>query len=406
MYQNRKLVATALALALAPSAAGQDVYGWGRNLDGEIGDGGFSDQSLPVAVSVPSGEVVAVACGTFHSLALLSDGTMLAWGRNTEGQLGDGSNNPSEVPVAVTGLSGVTAIAAGAEFSLALLDDNTVRAWGANGDGQLGNGTNFASNVPVAVTGLSDATAIAAGDRHALAVRANGTIATWGDNTAGQLGNGTDFDANVPVAVTGIASALEVAGGSLHSLARVVGNTVLAWGANGDGQLGDGTTDPSSTPVSVSGLVDALEIAAGSEHSLARRSGGALSAWGSNSSGQLGINDDATAFSSTPVAVVGLSDVVAIDGGIDASYAVGSDGIVRGWGSGDNGRLGNGLDVERFAPTAVPTLTGAAAIDGSQHALCLVASTGCPADIAPDGGDGVVNVTDLLFMLGSWGACP
>jgi hypothetical protein len=104
-------------------------------------------------VSALSG-ITAIAGGGFHSLALKNDGTVWAWGANAQGQLGNGTNTDSNVPVQVSTLSGITAIAGGAYHSLALKNDGTVWAWGYNGTGQLGNGNNTDSNVPVQVTGL------------------------------------------------------------------------------------------------------------------------------------------------------------------------------------------------------------------------------------------------------------
>ncbi len=114
----------------------------------------------------------------------------MAWGANAAGQLGDGNNTSSSVPVAVSGLSNVTAIAAGGEFSLALLSNGHVMAWGQGEEGKLGNGNINNSNVPVEVTGLSEVTAIAAGSKHALALLSSGRVEAWGSNKKGQLGNG------------------------------------------------------------------------------------------------------------------------------------------------------------------------------------------------------------------------
>jgi alpha-tubulin suppressor-like RCC1 family protein len=131
---------------------------WGYNGDGELGNGTAIDSHVPVAVNGLGG-VVAIAGGYFHSLALRSDGTVMAWGSNSSGQLGNGNTTNSSAPVAVTALngaalSGVTAIAAGSEHTLALMSYGTVMAWGRNDQGQLGNGTTTNSSAPAAVIGL------------------------------------------------------------------------------------------------------------------------------------------------------------------------------------------------------------------------------------------------------------
>ena len=125
---------------------------WGENGLGQLGDGTITNSDEPVAVSGLS-EVTAIAAGFADNLALLSNGTVMAWGNNQHGQLGDGTTDGVQTtyPVAVSGLSEVTAIAASGDHSLALLRNGTVMAWGQNGNGQLGDGTTTASDEPVAV---------------------------------------------------------------------------------------------------------------------------------------------------------------------------------------------------------------------------------------------------------------
>ena len=145
----------------------------------------------------------------------------MAWGENSDGELGDGvAGKPSNVPVPVSGLSGVTAIAAGAEHSLALLSDGTVMAWGEQQSGQLGDGPSEDSDVPVPVSGLSRVTAIAAGGTGSLALLSNGTVMAWGGNSLGELGDGSEGAASdVPVAVSGLSGVTAIASGGNHSLA-------------------------------------------------------------------------------------------------------------------------------------------------------------------------------------------
>src|SRR5262249_36165860 len=122
----------------------------------------------------------------------------------------------------------------------------TVRAWGFNSTGQLGDGTNTDSNVPVTVSGLTNVVGVAAGRYHSLAVKEDGTGWAWGDNSSGQLGTSTN--SNLPGAVSGLTNMVAVAGGAFHSLALKADRTVWAWGQNGSGQLGNGTNTNSYLP--------------------------------------------------------------------------------------------------------------------------------------------------------------
>jgi hypothetical protein len=227
------------------------VWAWGYNNYGQLGNGTYSNSNVPVQVSGLTG-VTAIAWGWWHSLALKNDGTVWAWGYNKQGQLGDGTKTDSNVPVQVSGLTGVTAIAGSWKHSLALKNDGTVWAWGYNGDGQLGNGTNTNSNVPVQVSGLAGITAIAGGYQHSLALKNDGTVWAWGYNGDGQLGNGTNTNSNVPVPVSGLTGITAIAGGGYHSLALKSDGAVWAWGENYSGQLGNGAWgDNSNFPVQV-----------------------------------------------------------------------------------------------------------------------------------------------------------
>jgi alpha-tubulin suppressor-like RCC1 family protein len=157
--------------------------------------------------------VVDISSGPYHSVAAKSDGTAWAWGANTSGQLGDGSQINRLAPIQVPGLNGVTKVAAAGGFdgfngighALALKSDGTVSAWGRNTDGQLGDGTLTQRLSPVAVTGLTGAIAIAASQFHSLALKSDGTVWAWGNNSVGQLGDGTLINRTAPVAVTGLA---------------------------------------------------------------------------------------------------------------------------------------------------------------------------------------------------------
>ena len=355
---------------------------WGDNDFGQLGDGTTNDSSTPVAVSgidgvtakataISVGGYSTDAGGGYYSCALLSNGAVKCWGYNEWGELGDGTTTDSSIPVAVSGIDGVTvkatAVGAGSYHSCALLSSGAVKCWGANGGGELGNNTRTDSSTPVAVSGIdgvtAKATAISVGGYHSCAVLDTGAVKCWGYNDDGELGNNTRTNSSTPVAVSGIdgvtVKATAISAGEYHSCAVLDTGAVKCWGANYSGQLGDGTTNDSSTPVAVSGIngvmVKATAVSAGGNHSCAVLDTGAVKCWGANYSGQLGNNT--TTSSSTPVAVSGIDGVTAkataIDAGEDDSCALLSNGVVKCWGANYFGQLGDGSTNERLTPVSV-----------------------------------------------------
>jgi alpha-tubulin suppressor-like RCC1 family protein len=259
------------------------VRAWGFNYYGQVGNGASGNNVLaPVQVVGLTG-VVAIASGNGGntSYALKADGTVWAWGYDGLGQLGNGTSNETAHPrpVEVSNLSGAVAIGAGSEHALAVLSDGTVRAWGSNQYGQLGARTSTScsvyhypcSTVPVQVTNLAGVSAVAGGGNFSLALKSDGSVWGWGQNDVGQLANGTTTSSGGVTTPTRahLQSIIAIAAGDQHTLALKSDGTVWAAGSNSWGQLGTGTFTGSSNPVRVVNLSGAVSIAAGLDHSLA-----------------------------------------------------------------------------------------------------------------------------------------
>jgi alpha-tubulin suppressor-like RCC1 family protein/PKD repeat protein len=250
--------------------ADNTVWTWGVNDNGQLGDGTTTERDAPGQLSGLTG-ITAIAAGAHHSLALKSNGTIWGWGLNDNGQLGDGTTTERETPVQVSGLTGVIiAIAAGEKHSLALMGDGTVWAWGNNDNGQLGDGTLAERHAPVKVASLAAITAIAAGNLHSLALTGDGAVWSWGDNEFGQLGDGTTDDRSTPVSVSSLSGIVTaIAGGDSYTFVLKASGTAWMWGNNGNGQLGDGSTTDRYTPLPVYGLSEVTAIAGKGYHALA-----------------------------------------------------------------------------------------------------------------------------------------
>lgn len=372
---------------------------WGDNVYRQLGDGfkeTFSDQPVPVTGLK---FVTAVAAGGRHSLALLADGTVAAWGANGLGQLGNASTTESSVPVAVQGLSGVTAIAAGGSHSLALLANGTVMAWGDNEGGQLGIGSNVEQvQAPVAVKELKGVKAISAGTNFSLALLTNGTVMAWGENESGQLGTGKYTSTNAPVPVKTLKGVSAISAGGEFSLALLTNGTVQAWGNDERGQLGNVTVEEpnSKVAVPVETLAGVTAIAAGADHGLALLGGGTVKAWGDDAFGELG-SGTVKPFSVTPVAVSGLSGATMISAGTHDSAALLGSGSIMTWGTNTSGVLGDGVSGTASAvPVTVVGLTKAVSVSaGRTHMLAYGEPIPTVTSVSPNVGPttGATTVT-------------
>jgi alpha-tubulin suppressor-like RCC1 family protein len=314
--------------AAAPAGSG---LAWGSNGAGQLGNGTDTDSNVPVPVALPAGTTItAIAGGRTYSLALTSTGTVLAWGSNNDGQLGNPAFTRSSVPVPVRLPAGttITGIAAGGDHSLAVTSTGTVLAWGSNSAGQVGNGNYRDQLAPVRVNlpAGTTITAIAAGTVHSLAVTSTGTGLAWGSNRVGQLGNGTNTDRNrpVPVNLPAGTTITAIAAGVDHSLAVTSTGTALAWGNNEFGELGNGSDTNSNLPVPVNlpAGTTITAIAAGSYHSLAVTTTGTVLAWGNNSAGQVGNGSNTNSNLPIPVNLPAGTTITAIAAGFQHSLAI------------------------------------------------------------------------------------
>ncbi|MEM6292530.1 MAG: hypothetical protein AAGA54_14745 [Myxococcota bacterium] len=344
---------------LVPLAPGPGDY----TLTAADADGNEGSTSVPVHF----GHRVSVGNS---QAAYLREGTLYTWGRNELGQLGNGTllgsawgDDPSTADLPLRyelDTDGLISVVTRQTFMVALRDDGSVLTWGDNESGQLGqaapadcgnSGTIPCLRVPTEVPGISNAIAIGAGFDHTLVLLDDGSVLSFGSNEYGQLGDAAAGPSRMdPAAVPGLEDVVQVAAGSDVSYAVLLDGSVYAWGENDRGQLGQGTTDGDAhpTPTVVDGVEDVLQVAAANTTAFALLGNGTVLAWGRNHAGQAGVGDDSGDDVLAPTAVVvesgdPLENVVSISGDGFVGMALTHDGTVYAWGLGALGQLGQGF---------------------------------------------------------------
>jgi len=369
------------SLVIKPNGS---LWAWGTNYFGELGDGTTTDTTSPVQVVDQSGvgldAIVAVDSGTEFSIALKGDGTVLTWGRNSFGQLGN-NDKPVDNPVTQqvvdnTGLAldKVVAITTDYSTNAALRSDGSVWTWGYNGNYQLGDGsyTDRAMAAPVmanSLTPLSDVMAVAAGSDHFIALKKDSTVWAWGNNTVGQTGDGK-YTSSEPYPVQVVDSSgnaltdvVKIFAGASQSFAIQSDGTLWAWGYNNYGQLGDGTTFNSIYAIQVTVISNVVSVTASYGNTYVVKSDGTVWAWGFDVYGQLGNNDAMHTDSLYPVQVVDgsgtpLINVTTISASGFSAFALDSNGLVWAWGYNYYGQLGTTVSGDQYyiQPTQMNTL--------------------------------------------------
>jgi alpha-tubulin suppressor-like RCC1 family protein len=338
------------------------VLCWGLNEHGQLGDGSTTNRSLPTPVSglVDAKDItVSGDQQTAWSCAVKADGTVVCWGDNSLGQLGDGTTTPSHVPVAVKGLTNAVQVSAGWDHTCALKSDGTVACWGNNEYGQLGNNTNtpVAAGTLASVVVLDDAVEIAATNYCTCTRRKDGTVFCWGLDSLGAFGHGV-VDGGLsggiaylgPVAMLGVTDAVQISTGVDNCVLRATGE-VLCAGYNYYGTIGDGTNDTRTLATPVSGLTDAMYISAASPSTSSAAcaikkpdggQAGPVVCWGGT--GDWGAIGDGTGKQrNAPVPIVGgITDAISTVSGADFSCALRSNGAIVCWGGNIYGELGRG----------------------------------------------------------------
>jgi alpha-tubulin suppressor-like RCC1 family protein len=380
---------------------------WGNNAYGELGDGTAEIRNEPVPVEGLPEDIIGLYAGWNYSCALSSGEGLLCWGRNTYGQLGDGTKTSRLAPTRIVDTAvGLEDVDLGWRHSCIVRDPGGVECWGADEYGQIRvdpliedlppPGTDNPARTPTLertntptntsspkVTSsdplMDERDLLAAGSSHMCMITERGGVLCWGGNAAGQLGDGTNVDRWKPVPVRGMdRDVIAISAGGDHTCAVLADGRVFCWGANYSGEMGDGTVEYRNEPVAVKGLDrPAVAVAAGGGHTCALLDDSRVACWGANNNGQLGSQLDSGWLSTRPKMVEGLPGAVqSLDSLFDHTCAITDEGAVYCWGLNDYGQLGDGSTSTRYSAVPVTGLSDAAVsiATGRSHTCAILRS--------------------------------
>lgn len=356
LYTNRREINTWILLTKDYENV---AWSWGFNNTGQLGDNTIVNKSSPVSVVGGVGDWEDIDAGSCFISGIRYDGSIWSWGLNSAGQLGDNTTVNKSSPVSIVGgFTDWCQVSAGYCHSLGIRTNGTLWAWGCNTNGRLGNNTTINRSSPVSVVGgFNDWCQVSAGGSHTAAVRSNGTLWTWGYNNSGMLADGTTVNRSSPVSVVGgFNDWCQVAAGAQSTSAIRANGTLWAWGCNFHGRLGDNTTVNRSSPVSVvGGFTDWCQVGLGLSHAAAIRTNGTLWTWGSNYQFQLGHGTTYSCSRSSPVSVIGgFTDWCQARAGYQHTSAIRTNGTLWSWGYNAFGQVGDGTaTVFKNSPVSV-----------------------------------------------------
>lgn len=321
------------------------LWAWGKNNDNQLGDGTNINRNNPVQIGTAT-DWKKVFASEKYSVAIKTDGSLWAWGNNLFGYLGDGTTTNRTIPTKIGTATDWEDIAVGEGHNLGLKSNGSLWAWGINLDGELGDGTNTNKLIPTQIGTATNWKSIAAGSSYSMAIKTDGTLWAWGYNGHGQLGDGTLTNRLLPKQIGTGTDWADIATGNAHTLGRKTNGLLYTWGYNGSGQLADGTTYSSSTPYLAADGIQ--KVIAGSYNTIAITTSGTVIACGNNTTGSFGNNTSAS--SSNWVSLGNNTHMIISTGGWH-TLSVNSDGILRATGANNYGQIGDGNNIEKYTFT-------------------------------------------------------
>jgi len=351
----------------------RELYSWGGNEHGQVGDGSTVSRSSPVQVGALT-DWVEASSGQYFSVAIRSTGTMWSWGQNTGGKLGlnlHPTYGKRSSPVQIGSLSVWSKVSAQrAGGCAAVRTTGSLWTWGDNQSGKLGLNDTANRSSPVQVGTLTNWKQPAMGGDQCFAIKTDGTLWAWGSNNSGQLGLNIDagyysINRSSPVQVGALTNWAQVSSGAACAAAVKTDGTLWSWGQNNNGQLGQNNTTNRSSPVQVGALTTWKQVSMSGSFCVAVRTNGTIWAWGLNNSGQLA---DGGGYSrSSPTQIGALTDWAYASAGNTHCMAIKTNRTLWAWGAGGDGKLGTLNSINRSSPVQVGSLTTWLKVSGSQR---------------------------------------
>lgn len=352
--------------------ADNNLYCWGTNTYGQVGDGTVTTKLIPTLVfsNIAWSKVNADADGC----AINSSNNAYCWGLDTTERMGNGGTaGPSRTPYAVSTAFTWKEIDTAPGFTCAIKSDDTAYCWGSGSNGRLGTGNTSNQSSPTIVTGGYTWTKISTGSSHACGIRSNGAAYCWGDGGQGRLGNAASSDSSSPVLVSGGYTWIDISAGTSHTCGVRNDGQGFCWGNNtvnyflGNGSLGD-----KDQPYPIGGSLTLTKISSGNAHTCAIDNAGAAYCWGNGANGRLG--NGGTSTQSLPVSVNGGIEFSEISAGSDTTCGLSTTGTAYCWGDGSGGGLGSGATSSVSAPVLVASNMEWLTISAGQDLGCAIAA--------------------------------
>ena len=336
------------------------LYVWGKNSYGQLGVGDEVNKNTPIKVTAINGKVMElIISNSFSVYAILEDGSLYSWGKNSYGQLGVGDEVNKNTPTKVN-LPGKIKelITTNGSSVYALMEDSSLYSWGKNSYGQLGVGDEVNKNTPTKVNLPGKIKELITTGSSVYALMEDSSLYSWGENSYGQLGVGDEVNKNTPTKVNLPSKIKELITTGLSSYAILKDDSLYAWGYNSDGQLGVGDEVDKDIPTKVTAINGkVMELIISNYFSVyAILEDGSLYSWGENNSGELGVGDKID--KNTPTIVNLPGKIKKLITSSSASHAILEDGSLYAWGKNYYGELGIGSNEDKNTPTKVTAING------------------------------------------------